>query len=375
MAPVIQHVVRVQPGKTIFLLGALVYELIRLPITLTAASVPALRPLPQWTFRNTFMNYIARSLVIYSTYADTDNEPWDLSPGKEAARFQLIPSTDKAIYQDVLAPGPTKPCDVGGIWHPQSPSEKTLQELRHGSQALVLHFHGGAYARGTARDRLCHFAGANLSNSFGLALCGLYRLTSQGHAFPAALQDAATEYSWLVNELGVKPCNIILSGDSAGAHLAIALLRYIETRSDILPRPGAMLLWSPWVDAISAKSGSYDIPADLWQTDYLTREGMQTDVVKFIGSYDVNHAFINPVSHPFQTQVPVWVHAGSSEILYPSISRFVVAMQTLAGNNIHYSVSPYAMHDIFLTGWILGFREEAEHQVKAAAAFVKGTLA
>ena len=60
-----------------------------------------------------------------------------------------------------------------------------------------------------------------------IAVLPQYRLSSNSHGeFPAALQDAITSYSSLLN-MGISPQRIIVSGDSAGGHLAISLLRYL----------------------------------------------------------------------------------------------------------------------------------------------------
>lgn len=49
--------------------------------------------------------------------------------------------------------------------------------------------------------------------------------TSAGR-FPAALQDAISTYLFLLDQ-DIYPKDIILSGDNAGAHLAISLLKYL----------------------------------------------------------------------------------------------------------------------------------------------------
>ncbi len=77
-------------------------------------------------------------------------------------------------------------------------------------------------------------------------LCPEYRLASHpGGRFPAALQDAVTAYAFLVFELKVPAANVVLSGDSAGAHLVLGLLRYINAHKYIFPEPTGTLLWSP----------------------------------------------------------------------------------------------------------------------------------
>ncbi|KAJ9115381.1 hypothetical protein QFC22_005136 [Naganishia vaughanmartiniae] len=75
-------------------------------------------------------------------------------------------------------------------------------------------------------------------------------------AFPACLLDALAGYLFLTRDLGFKPSNIILMGDSAGGNLALALARYlgelaergVSERTKNIGQVGGMILYSPWCD-------------------------------------------------------------------------------------------------------------------------------
>lgn len=45
--------------------------------------------------------------------------------------------------------------------------------------------------------------------------------------FPAALQDAVTAYTWLIDAVGFEASNILISGDRAGGNIAMGLVRWI----------------------------------------------------------------------------------------------------------------------------------------------------
>ena len=64
-----------------------------------------------------------------------------------------------------------------------------------------------------------------------------------GGRFPAALQDALTSYVYLIFDLAILPSNIILSGDSAGGHMALQLLRYISDHGAELSLPLPQCAW------------------------------------------------------------------------------------------------------------------------------------
>lgn len=119
-------------------------------------------------------------------------------------------------------------------------------------EIVLMHLHGGGYAVLSAHP----FSGPSatpsgilkqvkgIKHTFNLE----YRLTkplatAPENPFPAALLDAIAGYNYLVNEVGFAPENIIIEGDSSGANLALALVRYLierQGKSDtplIGPRP------------------------------------------------------------------------------------------------------------------------------------------
>lgn len=71
-----------------------------------------------------------------------------------------------------------------------------------------------------------------------------YRLAPETQ-FPGPLHDAVCGYLRLVEDLHIPPENIIVSGDSAGGGLTLALLMYL--RDNDYPLPSGSILMSPWV--------------------------------------------------------------------------------------------------------------------------------
>lgn len=71
-----------------------------------------------------------------------------------------------------------------------------------------------------------------------------YRLAPETR-FPGPLHDAVTAYLRLVEDLNIPSENILISGDSAGGGLSLALLMYL--RDNGYPLPGGAILMSPWV--------------------------------------------------------------------------------------------------------------------------------
>ncbi len=103
--------------------------------------------------------------------------------------------------------------------------------------------HGGGYYRGSVAASRATIA--RISAKAKMKCLSLdYRLAPE-QPFPAAINDAYSAYIWLINE-GINPKNIIVSGQSAGGGLCLALLLKIKENNFSQPL-GAVAL-SPWTD-------------------------------------------------------------------------------------------------------------------------------
>lgn len=94
------------------------------------------------------------------------------------------------------------------------------EAMRTPSPVLV-HFHGGGWARGM---RPASWTGFRPYLAAGFSVVTVeYRLAGQAHA-PAAVEDARCALRWVgthAAQMGFDPRRIVLSGTSAGAHLAL----------------------------------------------------------------------------------------------------------------------------------------------------------
>ncbi|KAJ1964775.1 hypothetical protein GGI12_001218, partial [Dipsacomyces acuminosporus] len=109
----------------------------------------------------------------------------------------------------------------------QDKDSKELFELKplHDDERIVLYFHGGYYYTGSPKYRREEVAQiSNYSNMRGVAI--QYRLTPK-YPFPSQLHDAYISFLYLL-QIGFKPGNIILAGDSAGGNLAMSLCHLLR---------------------------------------------------------------------------------------------------------------------------------------------------
>src|SRR5205823_12275049 len=127
--------------------------------------------------------------------------------------------------------------DIGGL-----EGEWSIVPGSNASRALLF-FHGGGYCSGSivSHRRMVTEAG----RAAGMrTLAVAYRLAPE-HPFPAAYDDALTAWRFLRNQ-GIPASRLVIGGDSAGAGLAVALIRPLRDAHEELP--ACAWLVSPWMD-------------------------------------------------------------------------------------------------------------------------------
>ena len=140
----------------------------------------------------------------------------------------LIPLPENIKYKSVVAG------NVNAEWI-------TCGEVNE--NRIFMFMHGGGYYRGSIAATRATVA--RISAEAKVKCLSInYRLAPE-HPFPAAIDDTYSAYEWLINE-GISPEHIIVSGQSAGGGLCLALLLKIKDNNFYQPK-GAVAL-SPWTD-------------------------------------------------------------------------------------------------------------------------------
>lgn len=110
-------------------------------------------------------------------------------------------------------------------------------------RGAVLHVHGGGWCVGSARDLLPALAALALRTSTCVASVE-YRLAPE-HPHPAALEDCERAAHGCLHALrrrhGIRPQQVVIAGESAGAHLA--LLTVLRLREQGIRLAGASLTY------------------------------------------------------------------------------------------------------------------------------------
>ncbi|KAL4989433.1 Alpha/Beta hydrolase protein [Aspergillus falconensis] len=351
-------------------------SLLQLPYFALAYARPKLRQDPNWTYRQAFTNSVLKA-CLRNWVALHLRWPLSMKPHSESDRFVWIPPANSDLYTRVVVDEKIKPETIGGTWYPAPDSAQTaLPEGQH----VVLHLHGGSYILGDGRSSSCKFLVQTLleHTPSSYILCPQYRLAGNrnGH-FPAQLQDTIASYAYLIHTIRIPASRIILSGDSAGADLALAMLRYIvefDNRS-LLPAPKCCWLWSPWCDVPAAVDPDHWNHSANYRTDYIPGSFPARGAKLFLRTVDVTKSierYVAPVLHPFVVPSPVLIVTGDREVLFEEHVKLARGLEGLARKEapVELFVAKGVPHDIMMIAWIMGFEKEARECATKAGEFV-----
>lgn len=268
------------------------------------------------------------------------NWSWNLEVGTHVARTQTRIAFDMpnildgrefedalTVHSPAVAQVTIEPVrqPVKGHWY--QPKSKA-----HDVTVLYLHGGGYAYYAKAHQNLIALVTLAAGSRTFALD----YRLIPE-HSFPAQLEDALAAYRWLL-ESGVNPQRLVIAGDSAGGNLTLALL--LSLRDASLPLPALGVCLCPWTDVSNpgdsmTRNAKYDIlekrMADQW--------------AKWLcAGADMRNPLISPIHANLCGLPPIYVQAGSAEILYDMICAFAEKGKK-QGANISLEVWKNMNHD------------------------------
>jgi len=367
-----------QPFKAFAVLYAIAVNTIKFPIWIIMYIPSWGRPHPGWTFRQAVAVQVVKNFLATAAWIEMKT-PLSITPGPEKARWAVAPTADPKFFTGVANSDPLiKPTSMGGTWYPVAPT--TGQKPGY----VVMHYHGGAFVIGDGRTTDAGFAAKTLlaNTPASHVYAPQYRLACNpdGH-FPAALQDAITSYVYLIKTQGIPANKIILSGDSAGGNLALALVRYLtEHGKEVgLDLPAACWLWSPWCNpSKSVTSKDFD-ESPHKNTDYITAPfgmwGAKTYKPNARSGLDIHNRYISSVGNAFATPVPLYISTGECEVLFHDNVELYEELKAIKGNTVGFQIEELAVHDTILVGAILGFQKTAQKGARRAGEWFKTVIA
>ena len=180
--------------------------------------------------------------------------------------------------------------------------------VRKAERKIILQLHGGGYygrLHNTYRAVAVYY---NHLTGFDVATPD-YRVAPED-PYPAALDDAVATYRWLLSQ-GYQSKNIVVSGDSAGGGLSLALVMYLRDHSIDLPK--GIVTMSAWTDL--TKSG--DSYSENFDNDPVFGGTKHTLVYKkgYYGQNDPALPYISPFFGSFKDFPPVLMQVGELEML------------------------------------------------------------
>jgi epsilon-lactone hydrolase len=222
-----------------------------------------------------------------------------------------------------------RPVDAGGV------SAEWLSGPRSRDDCVMLYLHGGCYGTGsveTHRDLMTRLSIAASTRVLGLN----YRL-APAHLFPAAVEDAAAAYRWLL-KTDVDPARMVIAGDSAGGGLALAAT--ITIRDEGLPLPAAVACLSPWVD-LAVTGASMESKAA--EDPIVSRDMLLGWGKLYLGDRDVRNPLASPLYADLHRIPPLLIQVGSAEVLLDDSTR-LADRASAAGVNTTLEVWPEMIH-------------------------------
>jgi len=229
------------------------------------------------------------------------------------------------------------------------------------ARRTVIHFHGGGYCVGSALTPRSWAAHLSAQAGYRVVLPE-YRLAPE-HPHPAALEDARAVLAALAGEDG--PGSVVVSGDSAGGGLALALT--LSLREEGQDLPAGCILLSPWLDLGRDRRA---VP-DLVRRDVVLSPGWLEACAR---AYAAPAVWADPSVSPLHAALaglpPLLIQAATDELLAPD-ADLLAASASAAGVDVTYTRWPRMWHDFVLQPGLLTAADSA----LAQAAWFVGTVA
>lgn len=213
---------------------------------------------------------------------------------------------------------------------------------------VLMHLHGGAYFMGSPasyRSRTMRLSYRCNAEVFAPD----YRLAPEYPA-PAALEDAVDAWCELRRLRPDGP--ILVSGDSAGGGLALAMM--VALKDQGLPLPDGAVLFSPWTDmTTSGQSIDENDRRDVW----LSRAHCETWASHYVGAIDPRDSRVSPVFADLAGLPPLLTIVGDQEVLLDDAQRIhKSALEAGVPSTLH--VGRQMQHDFPLTlPWLAESRD------------------
>ena len=218
----------------------------------------------------------------------------------------------------------------------------------------VLFFHGGGYIVG-----LLYFyrllAPDVYEASGGAEMIFLDYKCAPEYKYPTQLNEAEDLWNHLTENMGYKPENIMLGGDSAGANLMLSLMLKMRDSGKNLPFSAFCI--SPWTDMTgSGKSLVSNYGKDVLfgrpgkkLIEEARLKSLDGELYSFVGNADRFDSYVSPVYGEYHDYVPMMFTVGGDEMLLDDTLRIVEKLKS-ANIPVVCEIQPKMFHVYTLFG-------------------------
>lgn len=345
--------------------------------------VPAWRPRPSWTLRRNLIVSGFRAFIdiLYSTAL---MQPPSLEKAAQDAQklgFVWVDPAPELVVGEIKEMAEANGVEakrIAGFWYGPRGSDGAAGQKAEPGEMVIYHMHGGGYVMGTGHPsdfsmRTCFNGFLEFFPGKPRVFAVEYRLCSAppfgaANPFPAPLIDAVAGYRYLL-QLGFAPSQIIISGDSAGGHLAFALSRYLAMYAGQLPGlpppdVRGLLLLSPTVDWAVTHTGPDSSMERNSRSDFVhTIFTSEYTKKALVGKLPVGTAETSPWISPASLHVEVTkgmlkgmprtcIVSGAVEMTLDPMRTLRDRMRAELGEDaVVYIETPNATHDFFTASW------------------------
>jgi acetyl esterase len=206
------------------------------------------------------------------------------------------------------------------------------------ARGVFLHLHGGGWTMGRTDTRDADLE--RIADRLGLAACSVeYRLAPE-HRYPAAPDDCEAVALWMIAHAqehfgGNRLC---ISGESAGAHLAVLTLLRLRAGGHGAAFQAANLFYGPY-DLALTPSGLH-----AESTVLINRKQLESSAENFLpAGFDRRSPEVSPLYADLRALPPALFSIGTLDPLLDD-TLFMHARWTAAGNESELAVYPGGIH-------------------------------
>lgn len=234
------------------------------------------------------------------------------------------------------------------------------EELKPQKQStqLIFHIHGGVFFLGSLKTHRAFLS--QIAARTQMQVLHVDYPLSPEHPFPEAVEALFAVYLNLL-EQGIQAKDIILSGDSCGANLAVALA--VKIRQAQLEQVSGLILLSPFLDlTLTSESLRFNQKHDA----LLSIEALETGIDYYLPKeIDRGDPRVSPVFEDLTGLPPTLIQVGSKEILMDDGKRFQQQAEA-AGVEVEFKIYTGMWHNFqMFSAWF----EEAQQALADLAAF------